>query len=85
MQYENEQNYIKWFLIIVALDAFRAIPYAKLRQENKAARFALIKSIDIFSNIGFNLFFFFILLMALPDWYIYRHYIKQWKNRWLRW
>ena len=61
MQYENEQNYIKWFLIIVALDAFRAIPYAKLRQENKAARFALIKSIDIFSNIGFNLFFFFIL------------------------
>lgn len=61
MQYENNQNYIKWFLIIVALDAFRAIPYAKLRQENKAARFALIKSIDIFSNIGFNLFFFFIL------------------------
>ena len=64
MQYENEQNYIKWFLIIVALDAFRAIPYAKLRQENKAARFALIKSIDIFSNIGFNLFFFFILKPA---------------------
>ena len=32
-----------------------------------------------------ELFFFFILLMALPDWYIYRHYIKQWKNRWLRW
>lgn len=61
MQYENNQNYIKWFLIIVALDAFRAIPYAKLRQENKAARFALIKSIDIFSNIGFNLFFFFVL------------------------
>ena len=61
MQYENEQNYIKWFLIIVALDAFRAIPYAKLRQENKAARFALIKSVDIFSNIGFNLLFFFIL------------------------
>ena len=32
-----------------------------------------------------ELFFFFILLMALPDWYIYRHYIKQWKNRRLRW
>ena len=32
-----------------------------------------------------ELFLFFILLMALPDWYIYRHYIKQWKKRWMRW
>ena len=32
----------------------------------------------------FELFLFFMVLMALPDWYIYRHYIRHWKNKWLR-
>ena len=31
-----------------------------------------------------ELFLFFIVLMGLPDWYIYRHYIKQWKTTWVR-
>lgn len=61
MSYSSHKNYIVYFLIIVSLDALRAIPYAKLRQENKAARFAFIKSMDIFSNIGFNLLFFFVI------------------------
>lgn len=61
MSYSSHKNYIMYFLIIVSLDALRAVPYAKLRQENKAARFAFIKSMDIFSNIGFNLLFFFVI------------------------
>ena len=63
MGYSAHKEYIALFLIIVSLDALRAIPYAKLRRENKAARFALIKSVDIFSNILFNLFFFFIFVI----------------------
>ena len=31
-----------------------------------------------------ELFLFFIVLMGLPDWYIYRQSIKQWKSTWLR-
>lgn len=31
-----------------------------------------------------ELFLFFIVLMGLPDWYIYRNFIKQWKSTWLR-
>ncbi len=61
MGYADNPNYIKLFLIIISLDAIRAIPYAKLRAENRAGRFALIKSVDIFSNIAFNLLFFFVL------------------------
>lgn len=30
------------------------------------------------------LFLFFIVLMALPDWYIYRKYVSRWKQRWMR-
>lgn len=57
MQYSNHKTYIALFLIILALDALRAIPYALLRRENMAKRFALVKTVDIFSNILFNLFF----------------------------
>lgn len=31
-----------------------------------------------------ELFLFFILLMGLPDWYIYRTYVASWKRSWLR-
>lgn len=57
MEYENHPVYIALFLLILSLDAIRAIPYAWLRRENRAKRFALVKSVDIFSNIAFNLFF----------------------------
>lgn len=32
----------------------------------------------------FELSLFFILLMALPDWYIYRNYISRWTKNWYR-
>lgn len=57
LEYSENKNYIVLFLLILALDALRAIPYALLRAKQKAARFAMIKTIDIFSNILFNLFF----------------------------
>jgi len=55
--YINNQEYVKWFAIIIGLDAISAISFAKLRALNKATRFALIKLVSIFVNIGLNLFF----------------------------
>ena len=57
MGYGNHKEYIGLFLLILALDALRAIPYALIRNQQRAKRFAFIKSVDIFSNILFNLFF----------------------------
>mgnify|MGYP005811510279 CR=1 FL=1 len=42
---------------ILAIDALMAIPYAKLRKENKAFQFALTKLGNILLNVGFNIFF----------------------------
>ncbi len=53
----NSSNYVQWFVLIMAFDALAAIPFAKLRADNKAFRFALIKFINIGINLGFNLFF----------------------------
>ena len=55
--YSNNQEYVKWFAIIIGLDAISSISFAKLRALNKATRFALIKLVNIFVNIGLNLFF----------------------------
>jgi len=57
MDYSNHPEYIRWFSLILAADAMTSIPYANLRLENKPLRFALIKIVNIGSNIGFNLFF----------------------------
>ena len=53
IQYESNPNYILWIGLIVSLDVFFSISYAKLRQQNKALRFTLIKLANVFVNLGF--------------------------------
>lgn len=57
LRYPGKNELIIWVAFIIALDALTAIPFAKLREQNKAKRFALIKSINIGVNIFLNLFF----------------------------
>jgi O-antigen/teichoic acid export membrane protein len=58
--YDAHPEYISMISIIVAMDAFGSIPFAYLRYQNKAMRFALLKLIMIFVNIFFNIFFLII-------------------------
>jgi O-antigen/teichoic acid export membrane protein len=51
MNYKNNQDYIRLFAWIVAIDAFTAIPFAKLRQENKALLFSTIKLANVFITL----------------------------------
>ena len=46
--------------VVLALDAFQAILFARLRYENKAIKFAALKLLFIFLNIGSNLFVFLV-------------------------
>jgi len=55
--YQEKVKYITWFILILGFDALTSIPFAYLRQQNKAMRFASIKLINIFIAIGLNLFF----------------------------
>jgi O-antigen/teichoic acid export membrane protein len=57
LRYPQHPEYITWFGIIIGLDAITAIPFARLRAENKPLKFATIKLINIGVNIGLNLFF----------------------------
>lgn len=67
MQYQGYEFYIQWFAWILALDAIGALPFALLRAENKAVRFAVIKVIEIGVNVGLNIFFLVVCRKAHID------------------
>ncbi|MDL5049891.1 hypothetical protein QQ054_28160 [Oscillatoria amoena NRMC-F 0135] len=60
MEIGEHPEYFLCFAIISGMDALVALPFVKLRQMGKAKRYALVKSINMFTNIGLN--FFFLLL-----------------------
>ncbi|MGD0960012.1 MAG: polysaccharide biosynthesis C-terminal domain-containing protein [Methylomonas sp.] len=56
-RYPQHPEYLLYFAGIMALDAITALPFAKLRAENRAWRFAGIKMTEIVFNIAINVFF----------------------------
>lgn len=70
LDYGNHPEYITWFAIILGMDAFTAIPFARLRIMNRPVKFMTIKLVGILINIFFNIFFLTIcpwLLEKNPD------------------
>jgi O-antigen/teichoic acid export membrane protein len=57
--YATHPEYIAMVGMIVGLDAFTAIPFAKLRLDNRAFKYALIRIFEVLSNIGANWFFLY--------------------------
>lgn len=73
MGYASHPGYIAAMALVVALDAFQSILFARLRFENKAWKFAALKLAFILLNIALNLFVFLVAprLQHLPlmQWY----------------
>ncbi len=57
MRVGNHTDYVLYFAAILALDAVTALPFARLRKQNKALTFASIKLINVGVNIGLNILF----------------------------
>ena len=55
--YVNHPEYIQFFALIIGMDAVASISFAKLREQDKAMRFAFIRIVNIMVNIGLNLYF----------------------------
>lgn len=53
----DHPEYVIYFILILSLDAICAVPFAYLRQQEKPLKFAVIKNINIFTNILLNLYF----------------------------
>ena len=59
MGYENHPDYIGVMAVTVAIDAFLCIPFAHLRQQKKALKFAALKLLNIGVSILLNLIYFY--------------------------
>lgn len=64
MQYPGQAYLFRWTALILSFDAILAIPFAKLRLENRAVAFAGAKLINILLNVFFNI----LLIVWIPSW-----------------
>lgn len=60
---DKHQDLVVLMICIVAVDALCVIPFSRLRQEGRSAKFALLKLINILINVGLLLF---VLKLAKP-------------------
>lgn len=62
LRYPNHPEYVVLFTSIIALDALAAIPFARLRLQNRPILFAVVKT----GTIVINILFIFFFLEACP-------------------
>jgi O-antigen/teichoic acid export membrane protein len=70
LQYPNHPEYVRWFAVIIGVDALTSIFFAQLRFLNRPLRFAAVKITNILVNVLLNLFFLLLcpwLLSKNPD------------------
>ena len=60
--YASHPEYVRWFALVLAFDTVAALPFARLRQQNRALRYALLKLFNIGVNVVLNL----VLLLGIP-------------------
>ena len=58
----NRGNFVRWFILIASFDALAALPFAKLRLENRPVRFASLKIL----NVAILLAITFFMIEACP-------------------
>lgn len=67
--YPNQAHYVVWFAFILGFDALVAVPFALLRLEGKALKFAVVKLTNLFIHLGFVLFFLYVLPNYYPQYF----------------
>jgi O-antigen/teichoic acid export membrane protein len=74
------QQYIRFFVWLLFIDAICVIPFAKLRADNKAFKYSLIKFLNIGCFVGFNLFFIYVVPLIIKG----QGPIGTWFGSWYR-
>lgn len=64
--YDGYEAVVRYTGAILALDSVTAILFARLRQEHKALKFAVLKTLKICTELGCNLYLF--LVADKPEW-----------------
>ncbi|MCD0486772.1 polysaccharide biosynthesis C-terminal domain-containing protein [Pedobacter sp. MC2016-14] len=79
-QLDDYRNYVRFFVWILFVDAICVIPFAKLRADEKAMRYSLVKFMNIGCFVGFNLVF----ILVIPAVIKHNWALADWLNSWYR-
>ncbi len=63
--YPESSHFVSWFGWLIGIDTLAVIPFAWLRFEHKALRFASLKLVNILVNVGLNYFFLWYCPLAM--------------------
>jgi O-antigen/teichoic acid export membrane protein len=79
-QLSDYRKYVQFFIGILFVDAICVIPFAKLRAEDRAFKYSVVKFLNIGSFVGLNLFFIFIVPLVI------KHHgpMADWMASWYR-
>ena len=61
MKYPDHQSWVAVMFVCVAIDAFKCIPFAYLRYQKKALKFAALQLVNIILNIVLNMLYLLVL------------------------
>ena len=64
----DHPEYVLWTGLIIAMDVLAAVPFARLRAQQRAKRFVTIKTAQIALNLILNYAFFAVLPAAVEGW-----------------
>ncbi|MDQ6755706.1 MAG: oligosaccharide flippase family protein, partial [Bacteroidota bacterium] len=79
LKLDAHPEFITYSILIIAFDTLSTLPFAKLRQQGRPKKFALIRIISILITIGLTYFFISIcptIVAHNPAGFIAKHYIK---------
>jgi len=78
------RSFVQYFLWILFIDAICVIPFAKLRADNKAFRYSLIKFLNIGCFVMMNLVFIFLLPIAIKHHWPMAAWLETWyRHQWI--
>ena len=79
LKLDDHPEFIRYSIIIIAMDTLSTLPFAKLRQDGRPVKFAMIRIINIFITIFLTYFFISIcpkIVAENPNGWIAKWYVK---------
>ena len=79
-QLDDYKRYVQYFIGILFVDAICVIPFAKLRAEDRAFKYSIVKFLNIGCFVGLNLFFIYIVPLIIEN----NWPMAEWLGSWFR-
>ncbi|HZY39080.1 MAG TPA: oligosaccharide flippase family protein [Mucilaginibacter sp.] len=76
--FSDYRLYVIYFIAFLVIDAWCVVPFAKVRADGRPARYGFIKLANIFTFIGLNIFFIYIIPFVIRHHFIGASWLSAW-------